>query len=208
MRERIFNAFEQGPSAAAHGRSGTGLGLTISRRLARAMGGDVVCTPAADGGACFVFTMPCQPAAAAPAQSAKTGPAPGKLQGRVLVVDDNPVNAMVATAMLQCTGLEVDVAEDGLAALERMRAGGLSLVLMDCQLPVLDGWEATRRWRRGEPSGEHLPIVALTANAVVGDRERCLQAGMDDYLAKPVEFEAMIAVITRLLERPTLPQAG
>jgi two-component system, sensor histidine kinase len=208
MRERIFNAFEQGPSAAAHGRSGTGLGLTISRRLARAMGGDVVCTPAADGGACFVFTMPCQPAAAAPAQSAQTGPAPGKLHGRVLVVDDNPVNAMVATAMLQCAGLEVDVAEDGLAALERMRAGGLSLVLMDCQLPVLDGWEATRRWRRGEPSGEHLPIVALTANAVVGDRERCLQAGMDDYLAKPVEFEAMIAVITRLLERPTLPQAG
>lgn len=208
MRERIFNAFEQGPSAAAHGRSGTGLGLTISRRLARAMGGNVVCMPATDRGACFLFSMPCRPAQAASKPAAEVQSATGRLHGRVLVVDDNPVNAMVATAMLQYAGLEVDVAEDGQAALDRMRAGGISLVLMDCHLPGLDGWEATRRWRLGEPEGEHLPIVALTANAVLGDRDRCLQAGMDDYLAKPVDYQTMIDVIGRLLDHRLLPQAG
>jgi signal transduction histidine kinase/CheY-like chemotaxis protein len=210
MRETIFNAFEQGPSATAQGRNGTGLGLTISRRLARAMGGDVRCSePGAAGGATFIFTMACRLPLADPMPSApRAEPAVASLVGRVLVVDDNPVNALVATAMLKRAGLDVEVAEDGLAAIERMNSGGIDLVLMDCQLPILDGWEATRRWRRSERPGERLPIVALTANAVLGDRERCLAAGMDDYLPKPVDLDALIAVVTRLLTRPALRQAG
>jgi CheY-like chemotaxis protein len=135
------------------------------------------------------------------------GPVPA-LRGRVLVVDDNAVNALVASAMLQRLGLEIEVAEDGLRALERMRAGDLDLVLMDCHLPLLDGWEATRRWRRSEPPGTRLPIVALTANAVLGDRERCLEAGMDDYLAKPVEMEQLVAIVTQQLDRPVWQRAG
>ena len=96
--------------------------------------------------------------------------------------------------MLEHLGLQAEVAEDGEQALERLRRGGLDLVLMDCQLPLLDGWEATRRWR-AEETGPRLPIVALTANAVLGDRERCLAAGMDDYLSKPVELEQLARVV-------------
>lgn len=204
--QRIFDAFEQGPAAAVPGRVGTGLGLTISRHLARAMGGDVACEPPTGRGANFVFTLPCRQVQPAPA--AGPLPEPGvlpALSGRVLVVDDNAVNALVACAMLKHLGLQVEVAEDGLAALERMRGDGIDLVLMDCQLPALDGWEATRRWRRNE-TGPRLPIVALTANAVLGDRERCLAAGMDDYLAKPVEMAQLAAVVQRRLrERASLP---
>jgi len=210
LRETIFNAFEQGPSAALQGRNGTGLGLTISRRLARAMGGDVRCTEPATGvGASFVFTLACKMPLADPMPAVlREEPSTATLAGCVLVVDDNPVNALVATAMLKRAGLDVELADDGVAALERMSAGGIDLVLMDCQLPLVDGWEATRRWRRLEPAGQRLPIVALTANAVLGDRERCLAAGMDDYLSKPVDLEALIAVVTRLLARPALRQAG
>lgn len=191
--QRIFDAFEQGPAGTAPGRVGTGLGLTISRRLARAMGGDVVCEPPAGRGACFVFTMPCRVAAPVPRLPPGQALLP-RLAGRVLVVDDNPVNALVARSMLEHLGLQAEVAEDGEQALERLRRGGLDLVLMDCQLPLLDGWEATRRWR-AEETGPRLPIVALTANAVLGDRERCLAAGMDDYLSKPVELEQLARVV-------------
>jgi signal transduction histidine kinase/DNA-binding response OmpR family regulator/HPt (histidine-containing phosphotransfer) domain-containing protein len=110
-------------------------------------------------------------------------------QARVLLVEDNPVNLLVAQRLLSVLGLECDTASNGEAALLRMRDGNYDLVLMDCQMPVLDGYSATRRWREIEAadvSGPHLPIVAMTANAMAGDRQRCLDAGMDDYLAKPV----------------------
>lgn len=206
MSERIFEAFEQGPSAAVDGRAGTGLGLTISRRLARAMGGDVACEPTFSRGASFVFRVPCRlpsavPTASSPMPALRGAPA----AGTVLVVDDNAVNALVASAMLETAGLTVEVAEDGESALQRMARGGIDVVLMDCQLPGIDGWEATRRWRGQEPPGERLPIIALTANAVVGDRDRCLRAGMDDYLAKPVQMDELIAVVTRHLSASEEP---
>ena len=106
--------------------------------------------------------------------------------------------------MLGLLGLRSEVVGDGIGALERLSQGGISLVLMDCQMPRMDGWEATRRWRDSERSAatvhaSHLPIIALTANAVVGDRERCLAAGMDDYLAKPFSQDALQAVLVRHL---------
>jgi CheY-like chemotaxis protein len=110
-------------------------------------------------------------------------------QARVLLVEDNPVNLLVAQRLLSVLGLDCDTATNGEAALLRMRDGRYDLVLMDCQMPVLDGYSASRKWREVEaadPSGPHLPIVAMTANAMAGDRQRCLDAGMDDYLAKPV----------------------
>jgi signal transduction histidine kinase/CheY-like chemotaxis protein len=119
-----------------------------------------------------------------------TAPSTSKhFQARVLLVEDNPVNLLVAQRLLSVLGLDCDTATNGEAALMRMRDGHYDLVLMDCQMPVLDGYSAARRWREiesADPMGPHLPIVAMTANAMAGDRQRCLDAGMDDYLAKPV----------------------
>jgi CheY-like chemotaxis protein len=108
---------------------------------------------------------------------------------RVLLVEDNPVNLMVGQRLLSVLGVDCDTAHNGEAALLRMQASRYDLVLMDCQMPVLDGYTATRRWRDGERAaqdGRHLPIIAMTANAMAGDRQKCIDAGMDDYLAKPV----------------------
>ena len=110
-------------------------------------------------------------------------------RARVLLVEDNPVNLMVGQRLLSVLGVDRDTANNGEAALLRMSAWRYDLVLMDCQMPVIDGYTATRRWREGEACRErvnHLPIIAMTANAMAGDRQKCLDAGMDDYLAKPV----------------------
>jgi signal transduction histidine kinase/CheY-like chemotaxis protein len=110
-------------------------------------------------------------------------------RARVLLVEDNPVNMMVGQRLLSVLGVDCDAANNGEAALLRMSASRYDLVLMDCQMPVVDGYTATRRWREGEDmsgDGNHLPIIAMTANAMAGDRQKCLDAGMDDYLAKPV----------------------
>ena len=111
----------------------------------------------------------------------------------MLVVEDNPVNALIARSMLEHMGLDVDIAEDGQQALDQLQQARYTAVLMDCQMPVLDGWQATRRWRLQERAtgAARTPIIALTANAVAGDRERCIDAGMDDYLAKPFEMTAL-----------------
>src|SRR5574343_649686 len=126
---------------------------------------------------------------------------PASLQGEVLLVEDNPVNAMVARGMLEHLGLQVRSAEDGEQALAEMQRLRPDLVLMDCQMPHLDGWQATRRWRALEQAGTapRLPIVALTANVVQGDRERCLAAGMDGYLPKPIDPTRLAEVLQRHL---------
>ena len=132
-----------------------------------------------------------------------------RLAGRVLVAEDNPVNQEVAAAMLESLGLSYSLAENGRIALERALNERFDLVLMDCQMPEMDGFETTSRIRDGQRSGalkQHLPIVALTANAVAGDRERCLAAGMDDYLSKPFGREQLAAILQRWLPQP--PAAG
>ncbi|WP_273703857.1 response regulator, partial [Candidatus Accumulibacter vicinus] len=116
---------------------------------------------------------------------------------RVLLVEDNPVNRAVALAILEHCGCEVGIAVDGREAVEICGAGDFDLVLMDCQMPEMDGYEATRAIRAREHPGKRVPIVALTANAMSGDRERCLAAGMDDYLAKPIQIEALAEVLRR-----------
>ena len=217
--DRIFEAFVQGDAPGAQGGSGTGLGLAIARHLARAMGGDLRCSSAPGQGARFDFELRCEevsqpvspsapaePAATEPGLAAPKPPGPVRLAGHacVLVAEDNPVNALVSTGMLEQLGLRSRLAEDGHQALARMAEGGIDLVLMDCQMPHLDGWEATRRWRAQEAAtgARRLPIVALTANAVVGDRERCLAAGMDDYLAKPFSQQALRELLARHLPQP------
>ena len=119
---------------------------------------------------------------------------------RILLVEDNPVNLMVAQRLLQVIGMECDTAGNGQVALEKLQASGYDLVLMDCQMPVLDGYAATRRWREHEHASavaQRLPIIAMTANAMAGDRQKCLDAGMDDYLAKPVTRGELERCISR-----------
>ncbi len=124
-------------------------------------------------------------------------PSPGA--GRVLLVEDNPVNQRVAQRNLEKLGLAVDIASNGREALDAFRPGRFDAILMDCQMPEMDGYEATRQIRRIEGAGARVPIIALTANALKGDRETCLAAGMDDHLAKPLEPEKLRACLGRHL---------
>ena len=225
--ERIFAPFEQAGRAGDHRarRDGAGLGLTISRELARAMGGDLRCASAPGQGSVFEFTLPLQVASPAPsstalapsaalpgsdARAASTEPAASTaaplppLEGRVLLVDDSAVNLLVATTMLERCGLRVTPAENGRQALEQLRAQRFDLVLMDCQMPELDGYAATVAWRQEEARRllPRTPVVALTASAVDDDRARCLASGMDGYLVKPFEMDELLAVVTQHLRGP------
>ena len=133
-------------------------------------------------------------------------PQKGRLRGRLLLVEDNPVNLMVAQRLVGLLGLTCETAENGEKALERMYQGNLDVVLMDCQMPVKDGYTASREWREYELANNlpRLPVIAMTANAMAGDRQKCLDAGMDDYLSKPVDRRLLEATLARWLQhRPT-----
>lgn len=201
--DRIFDAFAQAGETPAR-RSGTGLGLTISRQLARAMGGEVRYERAVGGGAVFHFTLaaPHVPAPPPTIRGSSWTARDFRFRGEVLVVDDSPVNAMVACGMLEHFGIDVHTAEDGQEALQLLRTRHFHTVLMDCQMPGMDGFEATVLWRTEEEARglRRVPIIAVTANAVPGDRERCLAAGMDDYLAKPFDLNELGGLLQRYLK--------
>ncbi|KFN42408.1 hybrid sensor histidine kinase/response regulator [Arenimonas oryziterrae] len=147
---------------------------------------------------------PAPPPEPAPREPSDPAPAP-KLRGRVLLVEDNPVNQMVAQRLIGMLGLSCETADNGEKALERMNAGHLDLVLMDCQMPVKDGYSAAREWRQHEAAHKlpRLPIIAMTANAMAGDRQKCLDSGMDDYLSKPVDRRLLESSLARwLLKSP------
>ena len=197
--ERLFEAFHQEDASNMRRHGGTGLGLAISRELARLMGGDLRAQGQAGLGAQFTLTLPL-PDGTPPAPPDAPAPPP-MLRGRVLVVEDNPINAMVAEAMLARAGLGVDTVTDGHQAVQRTSAEHFDVVLMDCQMPVLDGIEATRQIRQREAGlgSTPLPIVGLTANATEEDRQACLAAGMDDYLSKPFREHQLHGVLARYL---------
>ena len=123
------------------------------------------------------------------------------LKGKVLLAEDNPVNQKVAVLMLEKMGLRVDVASDGREALDAIKQRKYDLVLMDCQMPEMDGYQATIEIRKLENEGERIPVIAMTANALEGDREKCLQVGMDDYIPKPVRKDNLEAVIKKWLKK-------
>ncbi|MBL8361668.1 MAG: response regulator [Rubrivivax sp.] len=201
-RDRIFDAFHQIDGSYGRRQGGTGLGLTISREIALAMGGDLVCLPGQGSGAVFRFAA-VLPAVDAPAPAeaaapvAAVAPADAPIAGlRVLLAEDNEVNALVAQAILGRLGATVLHASDGEQAVALAREHACDAVLMDCQMPGIDGFEATARIRADERAP--VPIVALTANALEGDRERCLAAGMDEHLGKPFREEQLAALLVRL----------
>ncbi|MDQ1833174.1 hybrid sensor histidine kinase/response regulator [Massilia scottii] len=207
----IFDAFSQVDGSPTRQYGGTGLGLTICRRLVMLMHGDISVSSEPGRGSVFRFTVPLGQTAAAPAAApahgrASVAPAPGSATlareqaGRLHIVlaEDNPVNQRLALRLLEKMGHRVTVADNGLDALEHALHGGADLVLMDVQMPGLDGMAATRAIRRWEAAhGGHVPVVAMTARAMQGDRERCLEAGMDDYLSKPVDSARLREVLAR-----------
>src|SRR5690606_32086928 len=200
--EGLFDAFSQVDSSTSRRYGGAGLGLAISRRLCTMLGGQLEVDSAPGEGTCFTatFVVDSRPRALARAGGGSEERMPA-LKGRVLLVEDNAVNRMVAQRMLSGTGLDTLTAENGEQALALLEQEEFDCVLMDIQMPVLDGLEATRQLRSRErkTGRRRTPVIALTANALSGERERCLAVGMDDYLAKPFQRRKLLYMVARYL---------
>ena len=200
---RLFLPFSQADSSTTRRYGGTGLGLAICKRLVELMGGDIGVESRPGEGSRFHFTarfLPAlEPVEGVVAATATSGEDAEPLTDRpVLLAEDNPINREIAVELLTRLGLRVEVAENGVEALERLRRGHFALALMDVQMPKMDGLEATRRIREDETLSD-LPVVAMTAHAMAGDQARCLGAGMNDYLTKPVTEERLLEVLRRWL---------
>jgi two-component system, sensor histidine kinase and response regulator len=214
VRQRLFSAFEQADRSTTRKYGGTGLGLAITARLARAMGGEVGVDSTPGLGSTFWFTARLRKLSEEAAE-------PGEKQDqaveselridyggrRVLLAEDEPINREITVALLEEAGLCVDTAEDGLQAVELASRQTYDLILMDMQMPNLDGLDATRRIR-ALPGRENWPIIAMTANAFAEDRERCIEAGMNDFTSKPIDPEHFYQVLLDWLRKqaPVTPK--
>ena len=198
--ESIFEKFAQADASTSRRFGGTGLGLAISRDLVRLMGGTIEVRSELGRGSMFIVRLDLAEAAALESSLAPGTPR-ARHTGHVLVAEDNAVNQKLIVRLLEQAGCQVTVATDGREALDALDKEFFDLVLMDCQMPLLDGLAATGELRRREAAraGPRVPVVALTANAMPEDRERCLSAGMDDYLTKPLQRDALERVLERWL---------
>ncbi|MCQ9856327.1 ATP-binding protein [Pseudomonas aeruginosa] len=204
--EHMFDAFQQADSSISRRYGGTGLGLAIARTLAERMGGTLQAESKEGSGSTFTLEIPL-PFQQSPAhrQQAAGAAAPVAAGQEILLVEDNPVNQTVIEAMLRSLGYRVTLVADGIQAVRSAERQRYDAILMDCRLPVLDGYSATREIRAQE-NGRRVPIIALTANALQGDRENCLQAGMNDYLAKPFKRAELQRILQRWIgSQPELP---
>jgi signal transduction histidine kinase/FixJ family two-component response regulator len=227
---RLFQAFSQADGSTSRRFGGTGLGLVISKQLIELMGGEIGIESRPGVGSMFWFTvkvalsdtccsLPAPAPAGGPVRAEDAGAAPGaagRLR-RALLVEDNRVNQEVGKAMLRALGFDADISPDGRAGVEAAFSRHYDIVLMDCQMPEMDGYQATAAIREREMeiaaqlrgSGSiprRMPVIALTANAMKGDRERCLSAGMDDYLAKPFRKEQLEQILARWVSGSDQPE--
>jgi CheY-like chemotaxis protein len=207
----LFEKFSQADSSTTRRFGGTGLGLAISKQLVALMEGKIVAESRLAEGSTFWFTLrlPLDKTPTAPfvvPRMTVAMPLPKTvdravkgLEGRILVAEDNVVNQRVAILTLQKFGCRVDVAANGKEAVEMWETIPYDLILMDCNMPEMDGLEATAQIRKREAGKRHIPIIAMTANAIEGDREKCLTAGMDDYISKPVKPPVLRHALERWL---------
>jgi signal transduction histidine kinase/CheY-like chemotaxis protein len=200
----LFNAFTQADGSTTRKYGGTGLGLAIVSQLVEIMGGDLGVDSVEGEGSAFWFTANFQYTgeAADIVEKPVTGNESLRFNAKVLLVEDNPINQMVAQKMLEKVGLKAILANNGVEALKLLNEQSFDLVLMDCQMPEMDGFDATREIRRLEMKALNqrpLPVIAMTANVMSGDRERCLEVGMDDYIGKPVQRDQLATVLGKWL---------
>jgi CheY-like chemotaxis protein len=220
---RLFKPFSQIDSSTTRRYGGTGLGLAISKKLCELMGGGIRIESTPGFGSAFHFTIQTH-ATAAPLAKPSDGTAPDRarcttadptaasaaVELRVLLVEDNRVNQALALSLLRKAGCLPRLAEDGGEAVALLQAEEFDLVLMDVCMPEMDGYEATRRIRAGEcgPGSQSILIAAMTANAMEGDRDRCLESGMDDYLSKPINKAELLALLDRTRKQKLAPPTG
>jgi PAS domain S-box-containing protein len=216
---KLFSAFTQADGSTSRRFGGTGLGLTIARQLARLMGGDVAAASTPGEGSIFTFRFLAAPASSRPDddETAVECPIPSGMgvpddrvlrHARVLLTDDNAVNRQVIKLFLQPLGVGVEEAENGREALEKLAAERFDLVLLDIHMPVMDGRQTIQEIRRCGAAWSALPVIALTADAMSGDREKYLALGMDDYLSKPVDQrELLTKILSILMRRDAVPPA-
>ncbi|MBS54997.1 MAG: hypothetical protein CMI03_19850 [Oceanospirillaceae bacterium] len=197
--KQIFEAFRQADSTTSRQYGGTGLGLTISQHLARAMGGDLLLQSTVGEGSTFTLSLPLRQADAPKVERRKNKPSLPGLRGHVLLAEDNMVNQKITSKMLDRLGVKVTVAGNGEEAIVAVMEGDFDVVLMDVNMPVLDGIAATERIRDLSSARKDIPIIALTANAMLQDRQRCLEAGMNGFVAKPLRMEDLASALTEVL---------
>lgn len=205
-QRQLFQSFTQADVSTTRRYGGTGLGLAIAKRLSEMMGGTTGLESELGRGSTFWFSVKVREVQAPLSAAREESPAAGSKRGaRVLIAEDNSINQKVAMRLLSHLGYSADVVNNGAEALDRIQTGEYDVVLMDCQMPVMDGFEATRAIRQLHGRVAKTPIIAVTANALAGEREKCLAAGMDDYVPKPITKEGLDETIQRWL--PSIEQA-
>jgi PAS domain S-box-containing protein len=205
---KVFSSFSQADSSHSRKFGGTGLGLSISKSLVELMGGKIWFESVPDRGTSFYFTLPlvqkkAHPPGQAGAYRWEGNNLPEGNGKRVLVAEDEYINSVLIHNLLDQAGYHVTIVHGGREAVEACQTGVFDCILMDIQMPEMDGYEAVVRIRESEPADVHIPIIAMTAHALSGDRQKCLDAGMDDYVSKPIDGPMVLHMLRRYLFSPT-----